>query len=134
MMKAMRYFTPDEANHMLPLVRAIVRDILEKGNDLRSLGTEGRGVSPRFQKAMAEITSLVAELEKLGCSYKDIGFQTGLVDFPALINGQEIFLCWQSDEEAIVHYHRDDEGFAARRHIPPNWYSAPAHLFAQGVA
>ena len=87
-MKAMRYFTPDEANHMLPLVRAIVRDILEQGNDLRSLGTEARGVSPRLQKAMAEITSLVAELEKLGCSYKDIGFQTRLGDFPALINGQ----------------------------------------------
>ena len=74
MMKAMRYFTPDQANHMLPLVRAIVRDILEKGNDLRSLGTEGRGVSPRFQKAMTEITGLVGELEELGCSYKDIGF------------------------------------------------------------
>ena len=133
-MKAMRYFTPDQASHMLPLVRAIVRDILEKGNDLRSLGTEGRGVSPSFQKAMAEITSLVGELEELGCSYKDIGFQTGLVDFPALINGQEIYLCWQSDEDAIVHYHRHDEGSAARRRIPPNWYASSAHAFSQGIA
>ena len=133
-MTAKRYFTPDEANHMLPLVRVIVRDILEKGNDLRALGTEGRGVSPRFQKAMAEITAFVAELEELGCFYKDIGFQTGLVDFPALINGQEIYLCWQSDEETIVHYHRHDEGFAARRRIPPNWYAGIAQLFSQGVA
>ena len=133
-MKATRYFTPDQANHMLPLVRAIVWDILEKGNDLRSLGTEGRGVSPRFQRAMAGITSLVAELEELGCSYKDIGFQTGLVDFPALISGQEIYLCWQSDEDAIVHYHRADEGFAARRRIPPNWYASSAHALSQGIA
>lgn len=125
-MNAQRYFTPDEANKILPLVRAIVRDILEKGNDLRALGTEGRGVSPRFEKAMSEINELVRELEELGCSYRDIGFQTGLVDFPALINGQEIFLCWQSDEDAVLHYHRHDEGFAGRRSIPPNWYTIRA--------
>ena len=117
-----RYFTPDDANQMLPLVRSIVRDILEKGDVLRALGTEGRGVSPRFQKTMADIQTLIGELEALGCAYKDVGFQMGLVDFPALINGQEIFLCWRSDEETVVHYHRRDEGFAARRSIPPNWY------------
>ena len=125
-MIATRHFTPQEANKMLPLIRVIVRDILEKGEALRALGTEGRGVSPRFNKTMGEIQILVGELEELGCTYKDIGFHKGLVDFPALINGHEIFLCWESDEPSVMHYHRHDEGFAARRRIPPNWYASSA--------
>ncbi len=108
---------------MLPLVRAIVRDILERGDILRSLGSEGRGVSPRFQKAMDDISALTQELEDLGCRYKDAGFCLGMVDFPACINGQEILLCWQSDEDLVCHYHRKDEGYAGRRRIPPNWYA-----------
>ncbi len=122
-MNVWRYFTPDEANRMLPLVRVIVRDIQEKGDALRSLGSEGRGKSPRFQAVMDEIAELVAELEDLGCFYRDGGFQTGLVVFPALINGQIFYLCWQSDEPSVSHYHRQDEGFAGRRRIPPNWYA-----------
>lgn len=123
-MNVTRYFTPDEANRMLPLVRAIVRDIQERGDELRSLGSEGRGCSPRFQKAMAKIAELVEELESLGCSYRDGGYHDGLVVFPALINGQEILLCWRSDEDAVAHYHRQDEGFAGRRRIPPNWFGS----------
>lgn len=127
------HFTPDQANRMLPLVRVIVRDIQEKGAELRSLGSEGRGPCPRFQKKMSQIAEFIEELEELGCFYRDSGYHMGLVVFPALINGQEVYLCWQSDEEAVAHYHRLDEGFAARRRIPPNWYSTgrfPAALEA----
>lgn len=119
---------------MLPLVRAIVRDIQEKGEALRSIGNEGRGSSPRFQSAMDEIAQLIAELESLGCFYKDNGFHVGLVVFPALINGQVILLCWQSDEDAVTHYHRQDEGFAGRRRIPPNWFAAGQLPFSASPA
>lgn len=113
-----RHFTPEQANRMLPLVRAIVNDIVEKGAELRSYGEEGRGTSPRFQKAMDEINALKAELEDLGCFYKDWAFQVGLVDFPAQIDGEEVFLCWSSDEPAVTHYHSLEEGFANRKKIP----------------
>ncbi len=133
-MQVSRYFTPDEANQMLPLVRSIVRDIQEKGDDLRALGWEGRGNSPRFQKALAETAGLVHELESLGCAYKDVGYHDGLVVFPALINGQHVWLCWRSDEEMVVHYHRQDEGYAGRRRIPPNWYRAGQCPLGQGTS
>ncbi|MFT4639553.1 MAG: hypothetical protein ACI8T1_002878 [Verrucomicrobiales bacterium] len=132
-MKAKRYFTPEEANQMLPLVRSIVRDISEKADELRSFGSEGRGVSQRFQKTMTEISELIGELEALGCFYKDLGFHMGLVDFPALIKGQELYLCWRSEEESVVHYHRPDEGFAAKRRIPPNWYASECLSVQEGV-
>ena len=132
-MKATRYFTPEEANQMLPLIRSIVRDINQMGDELRSLGSEGRGVSPRFQKAMSKISELVREVEALGCFYRDLGFHIGLVDFPALIKGEEIYLCWRSDEESVVHYHRREEGFAAKRRIPPNWYASEYLSVQEGV-
>ena len=72
---------------------------------------------------MGQIAELVEELEDLGCFYRDGGYHDGLVVFPALINGQDILLCWRSDEDAVTHYHRQDEGFAGRRRIPPNWYA-----------
>lgn len=104
---------------MLPLVRNIVRDIIEKGSQLREFAEEGRGTSPRFKKTLADINAYKTELEDLGCLYKDWAFQMGLVDFPAMIDGEEVFLCWSSDEDSVTHYHCKGEGFANRKKIPP---------------
>jgi hypothetical protein len=133
-MNVTRYFTPEEANQMLPLIRSIVGDIQEKGEALRSLGAEGRGKSPRFQRAMEDIGNLIKELEALGCGYTDGGYHDALVVFPALINGQNFWLCWRSDEAAVTHYHRQDEGFAGRRRIPPNWYATGQFPVNQGTS
>ena len=47
------------------------------------------------------IKALMAQLEEIGCYYKDWNFNIGLVDFPAIIHGQEALLCWRSDEEKL---------------------------------
>ena len=67
-----------------------------------------------------EIEALMKELEDLGCFYKDWNFEIGLVDFPALIQGEEVFLCWRSDEKNIRWYHPVEEGYAGRKLIPEN--------------
>jgi hypothetical protein len=64
--------------------------------------------------------SLRAALDRIsstGCVVKDL--EIGLLDFPALINNEEVYLCWRLGEERIRFWHRQDEGFTARKPIEP---------------
>ena len=58
------------------------------------------------------------ELETIGCYYKDWGFDKGLIDFPARIGGEDVYLCWRSDENEVAWYHPVEGGYAGRRPIP----------------
>lgn len=113
-------FTPSEANRTLPLVRRIVADILAGGREIRVLMP--RRADPEVAERIAgierELRDHMRELEGIGCYYKDWGFQTGLVDFPAQIDGADVFLCWRSDEESIGWYHPVEAGFRGRQPIP----------------
>jgi len=64
-----------------------------------------------------QIKALMAQLEDRGCYYKDWNFEIGLVDFPAIIHGQQALLCWRSDEPAVAWFHGYEEGFAGRRPV-----------------
>lgn len=120
----MKYFTPKEALQTLPLVRKIVKDILTEGEELKLIAQE-RGpeiqTDPVFRRKLNNINACMAELEEIGCFYKDWNFTMGLVDFPARINGQEVFLCWRSDEDTITHYHGQHDGYAGRLPIPEQY-------------
>lgn len=114
------HFTPTEANRTLPLVRRIVGEIVAKGRHLAEFSGVEVG-TPEHRQAvalMAELEALMAELHEIGCSYKDWSFSLGLVDFPSTIDGQDVLLCWRSDEPGVQYYHLPDAGFAGRRPIP----------------
>jgi len=118
----LKYFTPSEARKTLPLVKKIVKDILDTSRDMRVIADEigGQAVKdPRIQKLADDIENFMFELEEIGCFFKDWNFQIGLIDFPAIIEGNEVFLCWRSDEEDIIYYHEMEAGFAGRKLIPP---------------
>lgn len=120
-----KYFTPLEARKTLPLVKNIVRDILQATREMRLIAEEvGADVEEdaRVKKLASDVTGFLKELEEIGCYYKDSNFQIGLVDFPALMNGEEIYLCWRSDEDDILYYHEADKGYAGRKLIPPQFY------------
>lgn len=113
-------YSVEQANRSLPLVRRIVADILTHGQRLRSVGE-----SPEqpidldcMERLNDEVARLVLELESLGCFYKGWDFQVALVDFPAVIDGREVLLCWRSDETAVTWYHDYEQGYAGRRPIP----------------
>jgi len=53
-----------------------------------------------------------------GCLVKDL--EVGLLDFPALIGNEEVYLCWKLGEDRIRFYHRQDEGFAGRKPLDPH--------------
>jgi len=117
-----KYFTPSEARKTLPLVRKIVKDILDTSREMRLVAEEVEDQAekdPRIQKMADDIEDFMAELEDIGCFFKDWNFQIGLVDFPAIIDSKEVFLCWRSDEDDIMYYHEMETGFAGRKLIPP---------------
>jgi hypothetical protein len=71
------------------------------------------------------VRSALEQIQSTGCVVKDL--DVGLLDFPARINNQEVYLCWRLGEDRIRFYHRQDEGFSARKPIDPrdSGYSSP---------
>jgi hypothetical protein len=67
---------------------------------------------------LAEIfNSALTQIIETGCVIKDL--DQGLLDFPAIIDNQDVYLCWKLGEDRIRFYHRQDEGFAGRKPIDP---------------
>ncbi len=128
-----KYFTAAEANATLPLVRSIVKDITELAVSLRDrherltrLGGDRRVLGEAYQEEMQtlqddldraqdQMKDYVQELHALGVELKD--YYTGLVDFPAWMNGHEVYLCWRLGEPEVAHWHELDAGFAGRQKL-----------------
>ena len=120
-----KYFTPTEARNTLPLVKKIVKDILDTTREMRLQAEEleSRAEDDAEQKKMAaDVEGFMSELEEIGCFFKDWNFMIGLVDFPSMIDGKEVYLCWKSDEDDIAYYHYIEEGFAGRKPIPKGYF------------
>ena len=128
-MDKVKLFTPAQANQTLPLVKKVVEDILKLGAQMRERSARigaGAEKDPQVVESMGHLEELFEELESLGCSYKDWNFTAGLVDFPSVIEGREVFLCWRSDEDALQYYHDIDSGFSGRKPIPAEYLAGGA--------
>jgi hypothetical protein len=127
-----RYFTVDEANAMLPRLRVLLTDIREKKLELdraraaiagvqRTVSGNGHAISQsavssdqgRLEEAASSLRDLIETVNALGVLVKDL--DVGLLDFPALRDGEEVELCWKLGESAVEHWHRPTEGFAGRK-------------------
>jgi hypothetical protein len=127
-----KYFTAERANAMLPLVRAIVKDLAELSRDVVDrrdrlahllAGRNGQStdvyseelmqIEEELEKDGRRLRDYVEELTKLGLEPKN--GQEGLVDFPTLIDGREAYLCWKLDEPEVLYWHEMDAGFAGRQ-------------------
>ncbi len=120
-----KYFTPTEARNTLPLVKKIVKDILDTTREMRLLAEEleSRAAdNSELEKMAADVEGFMSELEEIGCFFKDWNFMIGLVDFPAMIDGKEVYLCWKSDEDDIAYYHYMEDGFAGWKPIPKEYF------------
>jgi hypothetical protein len=127
-----RTFTPEEANSALRQVRPLAERMIEVRARLGELEDEqrevvrivagngsGEGVgdarTPEFAKLARELQDLLDELTLIGVQVKDV--ETGLLDFPALREGEPVLLCWRVGEPAVEWWHRPDDGFAGRREV-----------------
>jgi len=118
-----KHFTLLEVRQQLPLVKSIVADILSRGQMMKQViaAHQEQGLPIAARRIIEEIETLMAELERMGCYYKDWNFEYGLVDFPAMVEGKEVLLCWRSDEIDISWYHGADDGYTSRKPLPVEW-------------
>ena len=121
--KFKKHYTREEARALLPKVRlwldelSVVRMELEKNDrrlqGLASPGTDiGGNLVNQNVKLLGEMKELLLRFEERDILIKDL--HRGLIDFPALIGGREVFLCWEKDESDIEYWHDIDSGFAGR--------------------
>jgi hypothetical protein len=73
---------------------------------------QNRAQRDRYGESLKET---VEKIQEYGCVIKDLDI--GLIDFPTLFRGQEVYLCWKMGETGISHWHGVDEGFAGRKPI-----------------
>jgi len=66
---------------------------------------------------LQSVKSALERIESTGCVVKDL--DVGLLDFPSIVNNEEVYLCWRLGEDRIRFYHRQDEGFAGRKPLDP---------------
>jgi hypothetical protein len=121
-----KHYTREEARALLPQVRlwlgrlANLRGTL-KQQEVRIQGLMAPGCDlggsliNNWLRSLVEIRELVIEFEQRQIQIKDL--DRGLLDFPALIGGREVFLCWEKDEEDIEFWHELDGGFACRERL-----------------
>jgi hypothetical protein len=130
-----RYFNLLEAEALLPKVQRLLQDVRdyklayeENERELNQISQKvallGGMVPPRTrvlelraskEAALRGLKQSVEQFEALGCLLKDL--DTGLVDFPTLYRGKEVYLCWKAGESAITFWHRVEDGFAGRKAI-----------------
>src|SRR5262245_57202814 len=71
---------------------------------------------PALRRVVEDVAGALEEIHDLGAELKDVDL--GLVDFPAQLGGEAVYLCWQFGEDRVRYWHRRTEGFAGRRPLP----------------
>lgn len=74
---------------------------------------EAQRIRLRMQGIVDQMAAAVARIDALGITLRDI--ERGLIDFPALVAGRQVWLCWQLGEDAVAFWHELDTGFGSRR-------------------
>ena len=118
-----RHFTPEEANALLRSLAPLLLELREAKEALTdaeahellgaAAGSNGGGApGKQVGEAFLHVRGLLTTLEEAGVVLRDI--DRGLVDFPALLDGREVYLCWQLGEESVSFWHDLDSGFRNR--------------------
>ncbi len=123
-----RYFTVEEANALLPVLRPYVKQTINAWRHLSAIQNQVVAIlervprndlgGPLLSRAASDIiraqNALIA-IQALGVLLKDPAI--GLLDFPSMHNGVEVYLCWRYNEQRIGFWHPIDAGFAGRQPI-----------------
>jgi len=128
-----RYFDRDEAEELLPLIRGVLTEARQQKETMDGLDHDlaraaakimmlGGWIPPHRElsekralreQAREKIAEAIRQIHETGCVVKDL--DEGLVDFPSMREGREVYLCWKLGEEHIGYWHGLDEGFAGRK-------------------
>ncbi len=130
-----KIFTLQEAERMVPTVKEWLQRAIESKSEVETVERKLQGISERINllggseinpaavlelkrardEALRTLRNVVGKIEASGCLVKDL--DSGLIDFPALLGNEEVYLCWKLGEDSIRYWHRVEEGFAARKPV-----------------
>ena len=132
-----KYFSLTEAERLRAELEPVLIEAMEKRRKMGEAETHIRKQAERIQRSgglqisydtaakirnehdrlAGELRETLERIQSTGCVVKDL--DVGLLDFPARINDEDVYLCWRLGEDRIRFYHRQDEGFAGRKPIDP---------------
>jgi hypothetical protein len=118
-----RHFTREEANALLPQLTAMLDRLREAKDDLTDTEAHealtdaapsngGGEAGTQVGEAFLEVRRLLLTLQEAGIVVRDI--DRGLIDFPALIDGREVYLCWELGEDEVGYWHDLETGYGGR--------------------
>jgi hypothetical protein len=130
-----RTFTLNEAHSLLPVLESLLRTAMAGKKVIEEVEAEQQELNHRIflnggmfldvvtlarrkaerHKAEQRAKDAIAEIDSIGVQVKDIDI--GLLDFPCVVDGRVLLLCWKLGEKSITHWHGTDEGFAGRKPI-----------------
>ncbi len=120
-----RYFTVEEANMAVGIIRPLMGEILEIRQELldkqpevwpvveKAAGNGGNELASQLVRQFERLDNLMHAILATGAVVKDIN--NGLVDFLSQRDGRDIYLCWKYNEARVGHWHELDAGFAGRQ-------------------
>ncbi len=119
-----RHFTVEEANALLEGLRPLLRELREATELLTDAEAHalladaapangGGALGRQVGEAFLEVRTLLGAVQGSGIVVRDI--DRGLIDFPALRDGEEIYLCWELGEEQVSWWHELESGFRGRQ-------------------
>ncbi len=126
-------FTLGEAQTLLPVLEALLRRAQAAGVKAGEMETEMQQLSQRIflsgglhvdvaaaarrraerDKAVQEAKGTLAEIDEIGVQVKDL--EKGLLDFPCILDGKTVLLCWKLGEKEIGYWHSPEDGFESRK-------------------
>ncbi len=130
-----RTFTLDEAQMLLPVLETLLKRAIEGKQRLEELAEESQALATRIMlsggmlvdinvararkdkedRTLQNVKDAVAEIDSIGVQVKDLDI--GLLDFPCIVDGETILLCWKLGEDRIGYWHNLTEGFKGRKPI-----------------
>ena len=134
-----RRFTLEEAESLLPAIEKSLREAISSKTELEEVETALRSINQRVimlggvlvdrsaiyqnrlrrDQSAERLKAAIEKIQETGCLIKDL--DVGLVDFPTLFRGEEVYLCWKLGECGISFWHGTQEGFAGRKPIDPEF-------------
>lgn len=130
-----RTFTLQEAQVLLPVLKSLLQQAIDGKQLIEKIDSEFQELAQRIflsggllveigrmalrrterEKTVQRIKDVLSEIDATGVQVKDL--EMGLLDFPCLVDGKTILLCWKMGEDKITHWHGTEEGYAGRKVI-----------------
>lgn len=121
-----KHYTRAEAGALLPQIRLWLKRMVQLRADVEKFETRlgglmvpgcdvgGQSVNT-WVRSLADLEEVLLEFQRREIQLQDL--DRGQLDFPAIIGGKEVFLCWEQDEEDVEFWHELDAGYAGREHL-----------------